>query len=160
MVFWRKKGAQFLEPENEKRLLEAIRRAEEKTSGEIRVHVDARFKGDPLDAARRQFVRLGMSATVERNGVLFYVVPRQRKFAILGDEGIHRHVGEAFWNRLRDLISESFTAGKFEAGLEEAIAAVGEELAVAFPRKDRDVNELPDSISYSEPGPDEGDASR
>ena len=160
MGFRREPRAQFFGPEEEKRLLDAIRRAEERTSGEIRVHVAPRCKGSPLEAARKHFARLGMHATALRNSVLFYVAPRDRKFAILGDEGIHRHVGEAFWERLKDRISESFAAGKFAPALEEAIAAVGEELALAFPRQDRDVNELPDSVSYSEPEAGEGDGSR
>jgi len=155
MALWRRRSSEFLGPEAEARLLAAIRRAEARTSGEIRVHVDARCKGDPLQAARRQFVRLGMSATALRNGVLFYVAPRERKFAILGDEEIHRHVGEAFWNSLRDLLSASFAAGKFADGLAEAIDAVGEELARAFPRQEGDVNELPDVISRSERESDE-----
>ena len=144
----------FLKPEEEARLLAAIERAESKTSGEIRVHIEGRCPGDPLPAARRRFARLGMSGTAERNGVLFYVAARDRKFSVVGDEGIHLHVGDPFWNRLRDGLRERFARGEFAAGLEQAIGEVAEELSHAFPRRSGDVNELPDSISYS--GPESG----
>ena len=97
-----------------------------------------------------------MSATAERNGVLFYVAAKDRKFSVVGDEGIHLHVGEAFWDRVRDGLAASFSRGEFALGLERAIDAVGEELATAFPHQRGDVNELPDSISYSEPESGEG----
>lgn len=135
----------------EERIIEAIREAESRTSGEIRVHVARRCKGDPLEAARRCFARLGMTSTAGRNGVLFFVAERDRKFAVVGDEGIHRTVGESFWTGLRDRMSEQFRAGRIEAGLIEAILDVGEQLSRSFPRREIDVDELPDVLSRDEP---------
>ena len=57
------------------RIEEAIRRAERRTSGEIRVSVSRFFWGDVHRVADRAFARLGMSATRQRNGVLFFIVP-------------------------------------------------------------------------------------
>jgi uncharacterized membrane protein len=142
------RAGRFFSAQEEARILEAIRRAEGATSGEIRVHVESSCKGDPMDAARDRFARLGMAATERRNGVLFYLATRDGRFAVYGDEGIHREVGDPFWQALRDRMAERFRDDDFAGGLEEAIAAVGAHLARAFPAAAKDVNELPDAISF------------
>lgn len=134
-------------PAEEARLVEAIRRAESRTSGEIRIHVARRCRGDVLAAANAVFDRLGMRRTADRNGVLFFVASDDRRFAVVGDEGIHRAVGNAFWDGIRDRLAERFRAGEMVAGLEAAILETGEALAARFPRRDDDRNELPDDLS-------------
>ncbi len=136
-----------LPPEDEARIVAAIGAAEARTSGEIRVHVEGKGGGDALAAARARFVRLGMDRTAERNGVLVYVALLDRKFAIVGDEGIHSHVGSEFWDALRDGMSARFAAGDLVGGIEEALRSIGERLAEAFPRSAQDSNELPDEVS-------------
>lgn len=139
----------ILSDEDEAKVVDAIRAAEARTSGEIRVHVEARSGGDPLGAARRWFVRLGMERTAARNGVLFYLAVRERAFAVLGDEGIHARVGAEFWDGVRDAMREAFSRGEFARGLVSGIEAAGSRLAEHFPRRDDDVNELPDEVSTS-----------
>ncbi len=150
MPVWRRRKRGLFSVEEEERIVRAIRRAESRTSGEIRVHVESRCPGEPLAVARSWFSRLGMHRTAEHNGVLFYFAARHRKFAVVGGEGIHAHVGEAFWHSLRNRMAERFRAGDLVGGLEEAILAVGDELSVAFPRREDDENELPDEISHGE----------
>ena len=143
-----RRAARFFDAGEEARILEAIRRAEEATSGEIRVHAESICPGDPMEVAKDRFARLGMAATAQRNGVLFYLATRDGKFAIYGDEGIHGEVGDPFWEGLRDRLAERFREDDFAGGLEEAIAAVGTHLARAFPIGEDDRNELPDAISW------------
>jgi uncharacterized membrane protein len=131
------------------RIEEAIRDAELRTSGEVRVSVSRLFWGDVEKAARKAFERMGMTQTRQRNAVLFFVVPSRRKFAILGDAGIHEKVGQEFWHRIVDAVSERFRAGDFTAGLVKGIELVGEQLAVHFPYDPgTDKNELPDSVDF------------
>jgi uncharacterized membrane protein len=144
------RAARFFGREEEARILAAIRAAERATSGEIRVHVESRCPGDPMDVARQRFLRLGMAQTAARNGVLFYLATQDGRFAVFGDEGIHQQVGDPFWQGLRDRMSERFRRNEFALGLEEAIGAVGAHLAAAFPRTGEDRNELPDAISWEE----------
>ena len=134
---------------DEARIVEAIRAAEALTSGEIRVHLERRSGGRPIDAARRWFVRLGMDRTRERNGVLFYLAVDERLFAVIGDAGIHDRVGDAFWEGLRDAMAGAFTAGDHAGGLVRAIGEAGRRLAEHFPRRGDDANELPDEVSTS-----------
>jgi uncharacterized membrane protein len=138
----------LLSAADEARIVAAIRRAEARTSGEIRVHVERRCRGDALAAARAAFDRLGLRGTARRNGVLFYVAVADRRFAVVGDDGIHRAVGEAFWEGIRDDLASRFRARDFAGGLEAAILAAGEALARTFPRGEDDRNELPDGVSY------------
>ncbi len=128
------------------RIVAAIAAAEHRTSGEIRVVIDQRKLADPVGAARRQFEHLGMTRTAARNGVLILIAPRSRSFAVIGDEGIHRHCGDAFWRELAAELEEHFKRGDFNGGLEHAIARAGTLLAAHFPRRPDDRNELPDTV--------------
>lgn len=139
----------FLSDADELRVLEAIRSAESETSGEIRVHIERRCGGQPMEAAKRWFRRLGMRGTRDRNGVLFYLAVDERVFAVVGDVGIHEKVGQDFWAALRDELQGSFAAGDHAAGLIRAIAETGRRLALHFPRRPDDRNELPDEVSTS-----------
>lgn len=129
------------------RIEEALRAAERRTSGEIRVSLAPLFWGSVSRAAERAFHRLGMTATRERNGVLIFVAPARHRFTVLGDEGIHARVGQDFWERVAQILSEHFRAGDFTTGLVEGIREIGERLAEHFPSAGpRDENELPDEV--------------
>jgi len=131
------------------RVVEAIRAAEHRTSGEIRVSVAHFFWGDVEKVARKAFRRLGMERTAHRNGVLIFLVPSRHRFAILGDTGIHDLVGQAFWEDVSACLSSHFRQGAFTEGLVEGIHLVGERLAVHFPASgDEAPNELPDEVDF------------
>lgn len=143
----RQTPATFLTSEEEERVLGAIRSFEERTSGEIRVHLAHRVRGDVAAEARRTFERLGMTATERRNGVLFFVAVASRRLAIVGDEGIDAKVPEGFWQECLELTRRRFAEGRYADGLVEGIERAGEALAEYFPIQPGDVNELPDTIS-------------
>lgn len=131
----------------------AVREAEGRTTGEIRVAL-ARFYfwGDVRRAAARTFDRLGMRRTRQRNGVLIFVAPWRRRFAILGDDGVCDRVAPEFWQRLVDPLAEAFRAGDATGGLARAVASLGAELAVHFPAgTGANPNELSDSVAIDQP---------
>lgn len=132
---------------NVDRVGQAIRAAETRTSGEIRVSVAPPFWGNVERAAKRAFDRLGMSRTRARNGVLLFLVPSRRTFVVLGDTGIHDRVGQQFWHELVTLMNPHFRRGAFTDGVVAGIGAIAEQLARHFPHDaPTDVNELPDEI--------------
>ncbi len=139
----------FFKPEEEERIIRAIREAERNTSGEIRVHLEADCKREALQEAVRTFRRLGMHKTEARNAVLIFIAPERREFAIIGDKGINEMVPEHFWAEERDLLQEHFRRGAFAEGICLAISHAGEKLKAFFPYQQDDTNELPDDISYS-----------
>ena len=131
------------------RIKAAIQKAERRTSGEICVSVSRLFWGNVEKAADKAFGRLGMTQTKDRNGVLFFVVPSRRRFVVLGDEGIHAKVGQEFWRRVADRVSERFREGDFTGGLVKGIEEVGEQLAAHFPYDSTaDVDELTNDVDF------------
>ncbi|OQX80097.1 MAG: hypothetical protein B6D61_02475 [Bacteroidetes bacterium 4484_249] len=128
----------------------AIKNAELDTSGEIRVHIENTCKGDAKDQAAFIFKKLKMHKTELRNGVLFYLAVKNRKFAILGDIGINQKVPENFWDDIRDTMLDHFRDNNFVDGLVEGIAMAGKQLKEHFPYQSDDVNELPDDISFGD----------
>lgn len=138
----------FFSKEEREDILLAIKGAELDTSGEIRVHVEAKCKGDAKEKAAYLFKKLEMHKTELRNGVLFYLALQNRKFAILGDVGINRVVPENFWDDIRDRMLNHFRENHFADGLIEGITLAGQQLKKHFPYKKNDENELPDDISY------------
>ncbi len=125
----------------------AIKNAELNTSGEIRVHVENRCPGDVLDRAAYIFAKLRMQKTALRNGVLFYLAIKNRRFAIIGDAGINAAVPVNFWDDIKDMMLQRFAQGEFAEGLIEGIGRAGEQLKCHFPFQKCDVNEQPDEIS-------------
>jgi uncharacterized membrane protein len=138
----------FFTAGDQQEIVAAIRAAELDTSGEIRVHIETTCKGDVLDRAAFLFRQLGMTKTRLRNGVLIYLSVRDRKFAIIGDHGIHRVVPENFWDHIKEDSIRAFKEGRFRDGLISAVAETGEHLKRHFPYKKDDVNELSDEISF------------
>ena len=134
-------------------MADAVRAAEAATSAEIRVHLERRVHRLPLqrpDALRRAtkvFTHLGMHLTAERHGVLIYLAVEDRKLAIVGDEGIHRHVGDAYWETVRDLMIARLREGRALEAVLAGVAEVGRVLARHFPRRPDDKNELSDQVS-------------
>jgi uncharacterized membrane protein len=141
--------SEFLDRIDDQVVVEAIRAAEARGRGEIRVHVTRQAVGDAQAAAIEAFERLGMARTAERNGVLILVVPRTQAFAIVGDLGVHKRCGDSFWKEVAAAMAPEFRAGRFTEGIRRGVERAGDALALAFPREAgrSDSNELPDALS-------------
>jgi uncharacterized membrane protein len=141
------RSREFLSKLEHNRIVQAIRNAEAKTSGEIRAFIQrGKLNADPLVAAQKKFHQLRMHTTRERNAVLIFVAPRAHKFAVVGDKAIHQKCGDEFWQRIVDGMRVHFQNEKFSHALVEAINEIGELLAAHFPKTPGNANELPDQI--------------
>ena len=139
-----------LSAQDKKIIIEAISKAEAKTTGEIRVHVTYHAKDDhPLDIAQSIFENLNMHQTRERNGVLIYFNPKARKFALYGDQGIHQKLGQTYWNELVQHVRLTIQEKDLLNGIMDAVNALGEKLATHFPGTHADTDELSNDISES-----------
>jgi uncharacterized membrane protein len=137
-----------VQPQDEQRIVAAIEAAELVTSGEVRVHLNDTCSGDPLRDAQKQFQKLGMHRTAERNGILFFIALESHKFAVVGDLGIHAKVGQSFWEGIRDQMVPELKEGRWVDALELGIAEAGRALAEHFPHQGhRDRNELSNEVS-------------
>lgn len=134
----------------QKQIINAIKAAEKRTSGEIRVHIENHCKEDVLDRAAFLFEELEMHKTDARNGVLFYLAMKDHKFAILGDVGINQKVPKGFWDEVSQLMSQHFRQGDFVGGISKAAEMAGKNLEEHFPYQKGDVNELSDEISFGD----------
>ena len=140
----------FFNKEQKDKIIQSIKDAELATSGEIRLHIESRCKGEALDRAVEMFAKLKMHETQLRNGTLIYLAVKDHKFAIFGDEGINEIVPDNFWEDAKEEMRTFFAKGEFQQGISLGIFLVGEKLKEFFPYQDDDVNELPDDISIGE----------
>ncbi len=133
----------------QKNIVHAIHEAEELTSGEIKIHVEEHCPtADPIERAGEVFRYLSLHKTALRNGVLIYLAYEDKKFAIIGDEGISQKVGQHFWNAELEILRENFSVGDFENGFVRAIEEAGKRLREYFPAQGANANELPNDISF------------
>ncbi|MGD9899721.1 MAG: TPM domain-containing protein [Calditrichaceae bacterium] len=140
----------FFTKDQKEKIIQAIKEAENETSGEIRIHLESGCKGDALERTVKIFQKLKMHETQLRNGTLIYLAVKDKKFAIYGDEGINEIVPENFWKDVKDEMRAHFSKGQFAEGIVAGTLKVGEKLKEYFPYEDDDVNELPDDISIGE----------
>ncbi|OGQ07364.1 MAG: hypothetical protein A3G32_05185 [Deltaproteobacteria bacterium RIFCSPLOWO2_12_FULL_40_28] len=138
----------FFSIKERSQIIEAIRFAEKKTSGEIRIHLEKKVKENVMQHATQVFEKLGMTKTRQRNGVLIFMALSNHEFAVLGDEGINRIVPKNYWDDIAQILSLAFSQNRFADGLTEAIARIGEKLQLHFPAQRENLNELPDEISF------------
>ncbi len=138
----------FLTKQEEEEIVEAIRKAEKATSGEIRVHIE-KTHGDKdiFERSMEVFHLLKMDNTKEENGVLIYVAVEDRDFVIYGDKGINEVVPTNFWESTKDAIVAQFKSGNFKQGLIDGILKAGQELQYHFPWSEGGTNELSNTIS-------------
>jgi uncharacterized membrane protein len=139
---------QLISKNDEVRLIKAIQKAELKTSGEIRVHIEKVCKEDALVACKKKFEELNMHETKDRNGILFFLAIESKSFAVWGDEGIHQKVTDQFWKSITDCAISYFKQNDLMTGIEKAVELCGEKLKIHFPIEVDDKNELSNEISY------------
>ena len=145
-----RKKKQFFSDGEQELIVEAIRQAELKTSGEVRVFVESKCSFmDAIDRAAELFFKLEMDKTKDRNGVLVYMAMDDRQLAVFGDENIHKKVGDEYWQaEVKKMISE-FSKQHFAEGISQIVNDIGESLQKFFPYDhDNDKNELPDEIVF------------
>lgn len=146
---WFRKRSHFVE-EDARMIVKAIRHAEQKTSGEVRVFVESRCSWmDAIDRAAELFFMLKMDKTEERNAVLVYIAIKDHQLAVFGDEGIHKKVGTEYWHKLVAEMLKEFNKDHYAKAIAECVIQIGEALHKFFPfDRDTDKNELPDNIVF------------
>jgi uncharacterized membrane protein len=149
-IFPWQKEAELFSPQEKESILQAIKAAEQRTSGEVRVFIESRCRFvDPLDRAKEVFFELNMDKTAERNGTLIYIASKDHQAAIYGDEGIHQKVGQKYWEDELKKMLLHFRKEHLADGICECVADIGSALHYYFPfNSETDKNELPDDIVF------------
>lgn len=145
-----KKADRFFSDEERKQIVQSIQLAEQQTSGEIRLFVESRCRFvDAIDRASELFFNLKMYETQHRNAVIIYLATKDKQIAIFADEGIHKKLGNQFWNKEIENILSSFKKKNFVEGIQHMIKDIGDALIKEFPyERKNDLNELPDDIIF------------
>jgi|JI10StandDraft_1071094.scaffolds.fasta_scaffold1813308_1 uncharacterized membrane protein len=134
---------------NPETIVQAIKKSELETSGEIKVHVESNCSKEVMEQAKDVFHSLKMDQLPNKNGVLIYISTEDKKICILGDKNIDLKTGVNFWNDTVSQMSESFKKELFDEGVIQAISEIGSKLHDYFPYDSiTDENELNDDISY------------
>ena len=146
---WQKKK-EFFTAEEQEQLVEAIRKAETNTSGEVRLFIESHCRYmDALDRAAELFFSLKMNETRERNATLIYLAVKDRQAAVFGDEGIHSKVGASYWQHVVTQMLGRFQGNQLAEGICQGINDLGNALHTHFPyNRETDKNELPDEIVF------------
>ena len=138
----------YLLAEDEKEIVEAIKKAEKQTSGEIRLHIEMKCPIDkPFDRALQVFEQLEMHKTELQNGILIYVALEDHKLVVCGDKGINDILGQNYWEDTVKMMTGYFKNNQYKKGLVEGITEIGQKLKQHFPYQSDDTNELSDDIS-------------
>lgn len=149
-IFPWQKQKDFFTAEEKQRVVEAIRKAEQRTSGEVRVFVESRCRFvDAIDRAMELFYQLKMNETEERNGTIVYVAVKDKQAAVFGDEGIHQKLGQKYWEEEVNKMMVYFKQENLAEGIIQCVSDIGEALYQNFPYDHKtDKNELPDDIVF------------
>ncbi len=140
---------EYFTKEQQEEILAAIRQAENATSGEVRLFIASKCRtATALQSAVAVFHKLKMEQTAQRNAVVLYIAMESKKLAIYGDEGIHKIVGQDYWNNTIEELSNHFKNGNMTQGIVAAINDIGNKLQKHFPHLEGDKNELPDEIIF------------
>ena len=147
---FKKSIPKFFSDEENHDIVQAIRQAELKTSGEIRLFVESKNEFvDSIDRAEELFFKMKMDKTEHRNAVLVYVAMMDKQLALFGDEGIYEILGPGFWDAAVKEMLADFSGNKISDGLQNCIKKIGQVLTEKFPYEaDTDKNELPDDIVF------------
>jgi uncharacterized membrane protein len=138
----------FFSVSDRERIADSVAEAELHTSAEIRVFIDDKCKGDPVEKAAWVFQELGMEKTRDRNAVLLYLAMEDHRFAVFGDSGVHELLGQTYWDDLGFKMQAEFRSGRFTDGITAGLAELGQRLREHFPKKHDDINELPDAPAF------------
>ena len=133
--------------------MEAIEREigaqEKRHRGEVRFVVEAELTSGQLwgdlgsrDRARQVFAEHGVWNTEENTGVLVYLLLADRRVEVVADRGITARVGDDEWRAICRMMEAHFREARFEEGAIAGIRAISDLLALHFPARDENPDEL------------------
>ena len=105
-----------------------------------------RIEAAVRSAAVRSFFERGLHRTRHETGILIYISLLEHKVWILGDRGINQKIPPHFWEEHVQALAAGMKEGRAADALCKVIEDCGNELAVHFPYRRDDVNELSDHL--------------
>jgi len=145
---------EILSEDDIKQIVAHIGEKEKTTSGEIKISFRKKRglfeQSMPIEKlAVKEFNKLKLYKTVDRTGILIFVVFKSREFYIMGDSGINTKLPDDFWNNVKVQMQNDFKTGKFREGFITALDSIGIALSEHFPIKPGDTNEISNEININ-----------
>lgn len=98
------------------------------------------------ERAMVEFLRLGLTETKHRNGILVFLSLLEHQAVILSDRGAHEKLGEGYWKEKVEKLTKGLSLGQGEEAMSLVIREMGACLREYFPRSAEDVNEIQDHL--------------
>lgn len=145
----------FINEEEKNSIKTAVKLAESRTSGEIKVLVvGSCAKPWPFMSARKavyqralkEFSAMGIGKTADHTGILIMLSLKERRVQVLADKSINDKVTQDTWDKAVEIIVSAIKQNNQAQGIIQAVELAGGVLAKHFPRKQNDTNELTDEI--------------
>ena len=136
--------------QQKEKIVAAIRKVEEETSGEVRVYVEHKNPNMiVVERAKEIFHKLNMQQTKHRNAVLLYIAISHRELGVYADHGLFESTGPEYWNTLVQLMSGHFKNGGIVDAIIQSVEVMGQTLIKKFPKEPgQDKEALPDDIVF------------
>lgn len=138
----------LLTDEEIRRIELKIEAAERLTAAEFKVIIARRAWFGFRKKAKRLFRKYKLDQTKDRNSVLLLILEKDRRILIYGDEGIHRKVGTAHWETIRDTVLDNFKQGDFAEGIALGIHLIADSLIHYFPASENQTNEISNKLIF------------
>lgn len=105
-----------------------------------------RKNAEVKERALKAFHDKNLGATRDATGVLFLVSLLERRVQVLADHGIYKKITQEKLDSFASGIAKGMKEGKGAEALSNAIKEAGRELAMHFPRRGDDSNELSNTL--------------
>ena len=115
------------------RIQAALRDAERGTTARVSVRFVPDESLDAFERAKAEFEAAGMHRHEHRNAALILVAPKAKRFAVIGDERLHGHVGSGFWTETVEAMKPHFREGNIADAVVTGVERVGAEMKRHFP---------------------------
>jgi uncharacterized membrane protein len=124
---------------------------EQATHAEIRISIrDVREASEAdlslKELAEKEFAALGMHYTDGRTGILLMILYHEKKFYVIGDEGVHSRVHPETWNDIARTLAAHFKNAEYEQGLHEALRKIEHHLKGKLPNRKSENSQHDDEI--------------
>lgn len=119
-------------------IADTIREVEKEMSGEIRIAIRPRapftfYRNSLEKLAKTEFIKHRMNEAQANLGVLFYILLKEKKFAILTTNELEKSIPDNQLMEIRENLSLSFSRGLYTEGIIKTIRTISQSVANIHP---------------------------
>lgn len=113
----------------------ALQKCEKLTNSAIYLHLSRNpFQKDSTKRALEIFNAEKLTSSPQRNSILIFLNLKNKSYTILSDEGIHKKVGQKYWDHLSIQFKEDLLSTHYENALLILIYTLLDKLRKIYPK--------------------------